>query len=167
MKGLVVGTIVVALVLASAPLSAKQRLALQCTPRVLSSGANLLVEVLGPRDRALRELGVRTPQGKFLFIAFTPENGVNTSHPTISSDDFLAKRSVDLKVSSLIGVDLSSDTAERVFAAPGRYTFVASENLETEDETGANISCTVQYTAINHRSVPNISVRDFRSSPGA
>ena len=127
------------------PSLAKPALVLRCEPHVLAEGSALHVEIEGPRGRSLRELGVLTPRDKFLFIAFAPENGANTSHPPIPSEEFLAKRLAVLKVSSLTGVDLGEDTTERVFVAPGQYKFVASENLETEDDAGENISCVVRY----------------------
>ena len=138
--------LIAALSLASTSAFASHWGTLVCTPRSLSPGQTLSVVVKNSAGRELRELGVRTPHGKFLFIAFAPESGEHTSHPPISTAAFLAKPTATLNVSSATGVDLSGDTSEKIFTASGRYTFVASENLETEDETGANLSCDVQFS---------------------
>lgn len=138
--------LIAALSLASSSAVASNRGTLICSPRSLSQGQTLSVVVGNSAGRELRELGVRTPQGKFLYIAFAPESGEHTSHPPIPTATFLAKPTATLDVSSAVAVDLSADTSEKIFTAPGRYTFVASENLETEDETGANLSCDVQFS---------------------
>jgi hypothetical protein len=35
---------------------------------------------------------------------------------------------------------------EQIFKTAGKYTFIVSNNLETEDDRGVNLGCEVQFT---------------------
>jgi TonB family protein len=51
-----------------------------------------------------------------------------------------------LKVSEVRGaVSMDRGPSQLVFRVPGAYHFVVSDNLETEDETGANGTCDVTF----------------------
>jgi hypothetical protein len=118
---------------------------LRCEPSTLRVGETLTLRIRTPHGR---EFGVRTPTGRFLFIAFHPESGRHVNHPPIPSSAFLGMKTVRLPISSAMAVDLPADSApEHVFTSAGIYRFVVSDNLETEDEGHANLWCTVHFLA--------------------
>ena len=55
-------------------------------------------------------------------------------------------RSLKLDVRTATGLEsVTRGNPQALFGQGGRYQFVVSENLETEDETGANQACTVEF----------------------
>jgi hypothetical protein len=56
----------------------------------------------------------------------------------------MSDRAVSFRVANAAGLrSMERGPVEKVFAAPGRYRFVVSYNLETEDDGGANGTCDV------------------------
>jgi hypothetical protein len=118
---------------------------LNCTPSVMTPGKTLTLRMPVPHGG---ELGVRTPQGRFLFIAYQFDEQANPIRPPVPSADFIRMNSIELSSSMARGVDLSQRSpAEPVFTTPGRYRFILSDNLETEDDAHANLICDVRYRA--------------------
>lgn len=114
---------------------------LRCTPAVVAHGDTLELRFT---DSHGGELGVWTPEGRFLFIAFEQEDPDTV--PPIPSVRFKSTRSVRLEVKTVKGVESPTrGHSQTVFKEVGRYWFIASENLETEDDTGANRVCTVTF----------------------
>ena len=110
---------------------------LSCTPSALHSGQTLTLSM--PRNHG-RELGVATPDG-FLFIAFRPEG---TTGAPIPSSVFLELSEVTLGTSA-VGMASIGGEPQQIFSRPGRYEFVVSQNLETEDDAGVNLHCAIEY----------------------
>jgi hypothetical protein len=107
----------------------------------VSSQSSVELRFDGPHGR---ELGVRTPDGRFLFIAFEQENPKVI--PPVPSARFTAMQSLKLDVPKAVGVDsIDTGKAERIFTVPGSYRFVVADNLETEDDAGVNGVCQVQF----------------------
>lgn len=118
---------------------------LNCTPSVMTSGRTLTLRMPVPHGG---ELGVRTPQGRLLFIAYQFDAQANPIRPPVPSADFIKMNSIELASSMAMGVDLSNRSpAEPIFTTPGRYRFIVSHNLETEDDAHANLICDVRYRA--------------------
>jgi hypothetical protein len=116
---------------------------LNCTPSVMTPDKTLTLRMPVPHGR---ELGVRTPQGRFLFIAYQFDEQANPIPPPVPSADFLRMNSIELSPALARGVAVSQRSpAEPVFTTPGRYQFVLSDNLETEDDAHANLTCDVRY----------------------
>lgn len=92
-----------------------------------------------------RELGVSTPDGRFLYIAYRPETG--RAQPLITSSDFLGKDRLRLTISSALGTQ-ANKTPELIFTAAGTYEFIVSDNLETEDDAGTFLRCKVNFMLI-------------------
>jgi hypothetical protein len=113
------------------------RIALRCSPNVVSSRDTIELHAGGGR-----ELGVRTPDGRFLFLAFVQET--SQIEPTITPSRLRSGAALSFKVSDALGaVSTDRGPVERVFKVPGRYRFVVSDNLETEDDLGVNGTCDV------------------------
>ena len=113
------------------------RIALRCSPNVVSSRDTIELHAGGGR-----ELGVRTPDGRFLFLAFVQETSQVV--PTIAPSRLRSGAAVLFRVSDAVGaVSIDHGPVERVFTVPGRYRFVVSDNLETEDDLGVNGTCDV------------------------
>ena len=118
--------------------------ALRCTPATVHAGQVLTLHLAASHGK---ELGVRTPAGRFLFLAYQPE-GTGSVSPPIASSRFVRLTTVKLPTSSAVGVSLSSGSQpELLFTSSGTYRFVVSENLETEDEAAANHWCAVHFTS--------------------
>jgi hypothetical protein len=82
------------------------------------------------------QLAVKTPEGKFYFIAMSPKEQMNAIY---SSEEFQNLKSIELNVNSLklVPYQYQKVEKERVFNKKGTYQFMLSENLETE--VGAKI----------------------------
>ncbi len=121
---------------------------LRCEPRTLRPGQTLTLHLPMPHGR---ELGVAAP-GRFLFIAFRPEQGTYRKKPPIPSTRFLEMYSVRLPVSSAVGINLPADTApEPIFTSPGTYQFIVSDNLETEDDAWTFLRCSIRFLPATRR----------------
>jgi len=118
---------------------AVERLTLRCSPKVVSSRDTVQLRFGATPGR---ELGVRTPDGRFLFLAFAQETAQVA--PPIAPSRLRADATVSVKVSDAIGAgSIDHGPIERIFMASGRYRFVMSDNLETEDDRGLNGTCDV------------------------
>jgi len=116
------------------------RIGLRCTPSTVTKAGALSLHFEAARGR---ELGVRTPDGRFLFIAFAQE--VPALASPVPPSALLLSTPLQLHVGQLVGAQsMGRGQLERVFTVPGRYRFVVSENLETEDDRGVNGSCVVR-----------------------
>jgi hypothetical protein len=120
---------------------------LHCAPAVMTEEQTLKLRMPLPHGG---ELGVRTPEGRFLFIAYRFDEQTNSIRPPVPSTDFMKMAALELSPRMTTGVDLARrSSAEPVFTKTGRYRFIVSYNLETEDD--ANLACDVQYMAIDSK----------------
>lgn len=102
-----------------------------CSPKMLRSASNLSIEL--PKEKGATFAAV-LPDGNFRFISFEQPNSSAPSQPIVSSDEFAAMARFETPVRELQGVLWTrGGTLGPVFTAPGRYSFVVAETLETED----------------------------------
>ena len=123
----------------------------RCSPAVVGPDGEVTLTLTLPHGR---ELGVRTPDNDFLFIAFDPQKGNPT--PPIDSRTFEKMRSLKLPVADVKGMELTSSGLRPIFTTPGPYRFIISHNLETEDDLGLNRSCTVGFAKSSSK-MPNVN----------
>jgi hypothetical protein len=114
---------------------------LRCELKSIKGASSIVLKMPLPHGH---ELGVWTPNKKFLFIAFEPEENVV---PPIPSSSFKKMSSLTLGKDA-VGLEVISPKSQRlpVLTLPGRYRFIVSENLETEDELGLNLLCDVKLS---------------------
>jgi hypothetical protein len=115
---------------------------LGCAPKVLRPGDTLTIRLPLPHGG---ELGVWNPKGEFQFIAYRKDTD-NAPLPPIDFDNFRKQTEVQLVIATAKGVPVRDgfEQPELLFSAPGRYHFLVSDNLETENPPGL-LKCSVRY----------------------
>jgi hypothetical protein len=113
----------------------------RCGPNVVSSADTLTLTFSSPHGP---ELGVRTPDQQFLFIAFVQETP--QSVPPVRGEVFAKMRSLKLSVKGATGLDhIGSSEPRAIFSVPGTYRFILADNLETEADFGGHQACDVRF----------------------
>jgi len=142
---LVIGRLIAVLVLFLIANSTRHALAenprMRCEPQTIKARQTLTVHMPMPHGG---ELGVWTPENKFFFIAFEPEQDIK---PPIPMAKFKNLRMLKINTASAVGLESISRNAvpEHIFTVSGKYRFIVSNNLETEDEEGHNLICDVDF----------------------
>lgn len=122
---------------------------ISCSPSHLRQGQTLRVRLPNAHGG---EFGVWTPDNRFLFIAYQFDHESNPIEPPIPMAEFVKMRSLELATETTNGIELSEHSgAERVFTRSGKYRFIVSENLETEDDAHVNLICDVQYESTSKK----------------
>src|SRR5438132_13530613 len=103
-----------------------RRHTLRCTPAVVRSSGTVELQFEGAHGR---ELGVRTPDGRFLFIAFEQETP--DSVPPVPIARFQTLKYLRLQVATARGLEsIGSKEPQLIFKEFGTYRFIESNNLE-------------------------------------
>jgi len=111
----------------------------QCTPRSVTSGQSVTLHLPATHGG---ELGVQTPDKRILFIALDSE-----PQAPVATAAFKSLRTLELPTATAQGLaPADAWKPDRIFTVAGTYRFVVSDNLETEDEGGANLWCIVRFS---------------------
>ena len=111
------------------------------TARVLhvDHGSSFMLSLPRPHEA---KLAVVTPNGEWIFLV-----DAGLKNPLLSEQAFATSAELQIDTRLLKGVRFV-DGEERtvdVFTFPGKYTFVVSDNLETEPENMKSVSIVVEY----------------------
>ena len=118
-----------------------ERVWFRCSPHTVGPDSTVTLTATVPHGP---ELGVRTPDNRFLFIAFVQET--KDSVPPVAGETFRKMASLPLKVADAKGLaSIGSSDYLTIFTTPGTYQFVLADNLETEAEFGGHKTCEVQF----------------------
>jgi hypothetical protein len=114
---------------------------IECSPSVVHPGDTLIIRMTLPHGG---QLGAWNPKGEFQFIAYRADTDLPP--PPIAFEVFRNQSEVRLTTTAAKGVPVRDgfEKPELLFSAPGRYHFLVSDNLETENPPGL-LKCTVRY----------------------
>lgn len=104
-------------------------------------------------------LGVIDPDGKFFYVVFPAENAVGKLKPLVTSEQFVALRSLKINAQLFTADPYIYGVMENqpVFQKSGTYRFVLGEDLHTDDESSLVI-VRIQYVHNKRPSPQNTSI---------
>ena len=102
-------------------------------------GSSFMLSIPRPHEA---KLAVVTPNSEWIFLV-----DAGLKNPLLSEQAFAAIAELRIDTQSLKGIHFvnGEERTVDVFTVPGRYTFVVSDNLETEPENMRSLSIVVEY----------------------
>ena len=109
-----------------------------CSPDTLYPGGKISVTL--PNSHIFKEMAIESPGKARYYIHFPPDILL------MPAEDFrkASKLEIPQNITSLIYQN-GKPARKPVFTIPGKYRLILADNLETEEENSANLSCFVYY----------------------
>jgi hypothetical protein len=127
--------------------SSKRKATLRCSPKRLSRGSRLILDMSVPHGGDLAIVG---PDRTFFFVSFWQPDRTSASQSTFDWEKFKSRKRLEIITSQLKATPWAAgrDEKELVFNRTGWYRVLLSENLETDDGTPFS-ECRVYYVDRN------------------
>lgn len=116
---------------------------LECIPSALTEGDTLILKMPLPHGR---ELAAISPSGEYFMIVYHRIDLRSPLRPVMPSDEFtrLSEFRIDSKDFKAHPWREGANVYQKLFTISGKYQFLISDNLETDDGTPV-LKCTINY----------------------
>ena len=113
-----------------------------CSPKEVNRGDTIVLTFQVPHGQ---DLAVLTPDKKFVHIVYGPSGGI------AEPDEFRSMKTLEINTETHTGWLDEDNPDAPVFRKPGKYTFLLSDNLESEDYGHTECAIVLKQAKKGHR----------------